>query len=77
MCASLRRFALRLLEAWAPRVNRAGEDGGATSLVGGRLSRSVEAKGKGKEEEAAAAPESRPRQDLAVRYPPIASHALR
>ena len=28
-------------------------------------------------DEAAAAPESRPRQDLAVRYPPIASHALR
>ena len=44
------RVRARLPEAWAPRVNRAEEDGGATSLVGGRLSRSMEAKGKGKEE---------------------------
>ena len=50
MCACLHGFVPRLPEAWAPRVNRTGEDGAGTSLVGGRLSRSVEAKGKGKEE---------------------------
>ena len=68
MCACLRGFVPRLPEAWAPRVNRTGEDGGATSLVGGRLSRSVEAKGKGKEE-------GRRRPSASCGKPPLASSA--